>query len=679
MQAARVDGRGLFFPQESNEAIPVKGMDVVTLFGWASRLERSGRAALSVSLFESWIAFNSEHPLLCAVYFNFAVVLMGMNDSIGGINAYREAIRLRPDFLPPHVNLGRALESVGYRSDAVAAWLKGLEHVSDITGEALSHKITMLTQTARILEESFEDAAAEDALRQALDLDPNMEEAALHWMGLRQRQCIWPTVVGSERASRATLLAANSPLSLSNISDDPLFLLGCAYAYGASTVARPSFEQLSEVQRRMKSGRPLTSRIRVGYVSSDLREHAVGYALTDLFESHDRSRVEIFVYYCGPEREDPTSLRFRNAAEHWLDVNNLSDFEFACRIADDSIEILVDLNGYTKFARTGAFAHRPTPVAVNWFGYPGSMATPYHHYLIADPVIIPPESERFYSEEIVRLPCYQPNDRKRVPSSQAPTRADFGLPANAFVFCSFNGTQKLTQRIFENWLTILDRTPGSVLWMLTGTKTTNERLRRFAFERGIVSERIVFAEKLRNSDHLARYPLADLFLDSFPYGAHTTASDALWMGVPIVTLKGRSFATRVCSSLLEAADMSELVAHSAAEYVDLACSLASDSLRMTDLRNRLRLGRDRSVLFDTRRLASSLEQAYFAMRERHLRGLTPKPDLRNLAIYHEVGASLDYETIDAADDAAYFATWRDALIRRDANYPIEPDARFWTG
>lgn len=679
MQVARVDAKGLFFPQESDEPIALKGMDIGILFAWATRLQESGRGGLAISLYKSWIAYNDEHPLLCAVYFNYAVALTSLDDTIGAINAYRETIRLRPTFLPPHVNLGRALEVIGRRSEAVAAWFKGLDQVALISGEAKAHKITMLTQTARILEESFEDAAAEDALRQVIDLDPHMNEAVLHWMGLRQRQCIWPVVAPLERVSTAALLATNSPLTLANICDDPMFQLGCAYAYGASTVPRPTREQLDFVHARMKNGGAHGQRIRVGYVSSDLREHAVGFALPDLFEGHDRSRVDIFIYYCGPHKDDPTNLRYRNATDHWLDVNGMTDFEFACRIADDGVEILVDLNGYTKFARTGVFAFRPAPVVVNWFGYPGTMATPYHHYLIADPVIVPPDSERFYSEEIVRLPCYQPNDRKRVVAAQTPTRADFGLPENAFVFCSFNGTQKLTRRVFESWLTILERTPGSVLWLLTATKATNERLRGFAADRGIGAERIIFAEKLRNAEHLARYPLADLFLDSFPYGAHTTASDALWMGVPIVTLQGRSFSTRVCSSLLEAAEMGELVAHDLNEYIDLVCSLARDKARMVDLRNRLRQGRDRSILFDTRRLASSLEQAYFAMRERHARGLTPRPDLRNLALYHEIGSTLDYEKVDAASDSDYFAIWQDALARHDANYPIQPDSRIWKG
>ena len=244
----------------------------------------------------------------------------------------------------------------------------------------------------------------------------------------------------------------------------------------------------------------------------------------------------------------------------------MSDEQAALQIARDGVDILVDLNGYTKFARTRLFSFRPAPVQVNWFGYPATMGTPYHHYIIADAAIIPEGDEIFYSEEVARLPCYQPNDRLREVAKTTPKRSDFGLPDDAFVYCSFNSTHKLTQRMFDSWLMILASTPGSVLWLLKATEDANARLRTYAAEHGLAPGRIVFAEKVTNPEHLARYPLADVFLDSFPYGAHTTCSDALWMGVPVLTLQGRSFAARVCASLLAAAGVPELAAANENEY-----------------------------------------------------------------------------------------------------------------
>ena len=238
------------------------------------------------------------------------------------------------------------------------------------------------------------------------------------------------------------------------------------------------------------------------------------------------------------------------------------------------------------------------------------MGTPYHHYLIADPIVVPASHEIYYSEEILRIPCYQPNDRKRSVAERPPTRAEAGLPDDAFVFCSFNATQKLTRRTFERWITILTQVPNSVLWMLKADDETMERLQHYAEERGIARERIVLAAKLANADHLARYPLADLFLDAFPYGAHTTAADSLWMGVPVLTLTGRSFAARVCTSLVNAAGIGEMACESEAKYVAKAVELANDRAQLEGVKQRLKSGRPTSLLFDTNRLARALEGLY---------------------------------------------------------------------
>jgi predicted O-linked N-acetylglucosamine transferase (SPINDLY family) len=339
----------------------------------------------------------------------------------------------------------------------------------------------------------------------------------------------------------------------------------------------------------------------------------------------------------------------------------------------------VDLNGYTKDARTKVFARWPAPVIVNWFGYPSTMGTPYHHYLLADDFVVPPGDEIYYSEKIVRLPCYQPNDRKRTVAATRPTRAEAGLPDGAFLFCSFNGMQKLTAPVYQRWMTILGRVPGSVLWLLAGTADTNERLRRIAGEAGIAPERIVFAEKMPNPEHLARYPLADLFLDSFPYGAHTTASDAMWMGVPILTLYGRTFASRVCADLVRAAGIGEMACATAEDYVERAVAFGNNPASLAGIKAKLIAGRDTCLLFDTPKLVRHLEDAYRQMWSDLIRGAVPAPDLRNLDIYHEIGLSLDVENIEALDNAAYLALYRDKLADWHAAYPIASDGRLWRG
>jgi predicted O-linked N-acetylglucosamine transferase (SPINDLY family) len=365
--------------------------------------------------------------------------------------------------------------------------------------------------------------------------------------------------------------------------------------------------------------------------------------------------------------------------DHWTDLNGLDDDAAAAKIAADGVDILVDLNGYTKDARNKVFARRPAPVIVNWFGYPGTMGSPYHHYLIADPYIIPEADEIFYSEKVVRLSCYQPNDRKRVVSPQRPARADAGLPDDAFVFCCLNGMQKITDTAFQRWMTILREVPASVLWLLSGTDDANARLRARAQEAGVSPERIIFAEKKSNPDHLARYPLADLFLDTLPYGAHTTAADSLWMNVPILTLPGRSFASRVCASLVRAAGVGEMECATPEAYVARAIEFGRDRSKLTAIKQRLAAGRDTCLLFDTPRLVRDLENLYRGMWSDYVRGALPVPNLQNLDIYHEIGLGLDIETIETLPGDAYVALYQEHLGKWHDVYPIAPDGRLWRG
>ncbi|MBV8650223.1 MAG: glycosyl transferase, partial [Alphaproteobacteria bacterium] len=303
---------------------------------------------------------------------------------------------------------------------------------------------------------------------------------------------------------------------------------------------------------------------------------------------------------------------------------------------------------------------------------------PPHHYVIADDWIIPRDHEIYYSERVLRLPCYQPNDRKRVVALQRPSRRDTKLPESGTVFCCFNGAHKISRFTFERWLTILSRVPGSVLWLLSSTEIAHEALRRFARERGIAPERLVFADKMANAAHLARYPLADLFLDTAPYGAHTTASDALWMGVPVLTLSGRSFAARVCGSLVRAAGLPELICETPEDYVDRAVALGRDAALLRQYRERLAAGRDACTLFDTPRLVRGLEdlyrQAWTEYREERL----PRPDLRNLDVYLELGGEENHDEVEVQAIKDYRAWWRAKLARRNRFRPVSPDGRLWT-
>ncbi len=640
---------------------------IAALFRDAESLEKTEGAASAAALYKRWIALNPDDPQLAAAHFNMAVVAQRSGDAFAAINALRDALRIDPEFHPSYINLGRALEDLGQTGAAVSQWLALVNRLPALNGPALRHKVMALHQLGRVLEFNHADAPAEDALRQAIDLSPGQSQAIQHWIALRQRQCKWPVVQGWDGVEARQLLAHVSPLSAAVMFDDPVFQLARNASYARQLIARPAHVH-DHAARRVE--RP--KRLRIGYVSSDLREHAVGFGLCEVMELHDRGRFDIHAYYCGIPRDDGTRERIRSAVDHWTDITGLSDDAAAARIAADGIDILVDVNGYTRDARTAVFARRPAPIAANWFGFPCTMGTPYHHYVIADPHVVPEGHERFFTERVLRLPCYQPNDRKRVIAPEPPQRNAEGLPEKGFVFCCLNGAQKLTPQLFGAWMKILATTEGSVLWLLDAGPETNQRLRLLAAAAGVAPERICFAPKRPNPQHLARYALADLFLDTFPYGAHTTASDAMSMGTPVLTLEGQGFAARVCAGLVKNAGLPDLVCTNLDDYVARAIAIAAVPGAAAELRRRLRAGRDHCVLFDVPLLVKGLEGLYDRMWDEFRTGDLPVPDLTNLPVYEEAGLGLvegrEGESIAADLYAAALESWT-------AHEPLPEDGR----
>jgi predicted O-linked N-acetylglucosamine transferase (SPINDLY family) len=642
----------------------------------ADTLVRSERPDLAEQIYRVWIRFNPDHELLYVAHFNLSALTAKSGNAKETEQALRAAIAHKADFMPAYVNLGGVLERKGTIDEAVILWSTGVEKLAVCTGSALDYKALLLKQISRVLIAHKQPGAAETTLARCLELNPNQRDALGQYVPLRLSQCKWPVVTPSERLSRAVLVSGLQPLSAAAYTDDPLLLLGAAWNYIKSDVNDPARPQAFD--RRRAPTDISDRRMRIGYVSSDLRDHAIGYLMAELFELHDKSKVEVFAYYCGEPSQSDLTHRIQAAVEHWVDIRDMSEDAAAARIAADGIDILVDVNGLTKDARTAVFARRPAPVQVNWLGFPGSAGSPYHHYIIADDFIIPTENELYYSEKVVRLPCYQANDRKRIVAEQRPTRAEAGLPDDAFVFCCFNGAQKITRFTFDRWMTILQRTPGSVLWLLESDAETNDRLANYALERGLEPGRVIFAPKQFNPLHLARYPLADLFLDTSPYGAHTTASDALWMSVPVLTVAGRSFAARVCGSLVRAAGVPELVCDTPSEFVERAVELAHDRPQLQTYRQRLQDGRGQSTLFDMNRLVIELEALYRGMCVAHQEGRTPQPDLRNLDVYAAIGAEIDHEAAEMLAMEDYAGFYRGKLALRHWTRPIPADVRLWT-
>ncbi len=659
---------------QTRHLVLARAIQVGDLMGRVGTLATLGDTAGGAELYRTWIALNPGHPLLTPIYFNYSVLLSNLNELPAAVIALRTAIQINPDFYPSYINLGSVLDRLGMQDQAVAEWTSLVTRLESLSGNALNYKNVALNQAARVLQALSRPAEAEDNLRQSLDINPHQPEVLGHLVALRQQQCKWPVIVVSERLTRAQQVAAMPPLAVFNYTDDAMFQLARAYAYNLSAVGRPAVADLIP-PGAAPHGRP--QKLRIGYVSSDLRAHAVGFAMADVIETHDRGEFDIYAYYCGIDREDPIKSRIRNAADHWLDINGLDDAAAAARIAADGIDILVDLNGYTKDARTRVFSRRPAPIAANWFGFPGTMGSPYHHYIIADDYLIPPDHDVFYSEKIVRLPCYQPNDRSRVVATTCPTRSEVGLPEQGFVYCCLNGMQKMPPLTFARWMEILQQVPDSVLWLLKGSDETNQRVHQMAAQHGVAAERLVFADRANNPEHLARYALADLFLDTLPYGAHTTASDALYMGVPVLTVSGRSFASRVCGSVVRAAGLPEMICTSTEHYVARAIALGRYRTPLDGMRRRLLENRSTSLLFDTRVLVRALETQYWQMWDEYARGERPVPDLRNLPVYHDIGVELELDSMELLGETEYRGLYRQKLADLHAVEPLGPDGRFW--
>jgi predicted O-linked N-acetylglucosamine transferase (SPINDLY family) len=368
-----------------------------------------------------------------------------------------------------------------------------------------------------------------------------------------------------------------------------------------------------------------SQKIKLGYYSHDFYNHATAFLMAEFFELHNKERFEIVAFSFSPNMHDEMQQRLVNAFDQFIDVNAMTDQQVAELSREMGIDIAIDLKGYTTNCRTGIFSYRAAPIQVNYLGYPASIGADYMDYLIADHIIIPKENQPFFTEKIAYLPnSYQVNDSKRKVSERIFTRAELGLPDNGFVYCCFNNNLKITPHVFDSWARILKQVPGSVLWLLEDNVLAKANLIQEAQSRGLSEDRIVFAGRLDLPEHLARHRLADLFIDTLPCNAHTTASDALWVGLPVLTTLGETFAGRVAASLLSAIDMPELITKNLDEYEALAIDLAGNPEKLKALKEKLKQKRFTTPLFNTQLSTNHIESAYIKMYERYQAGLPPE-------------------------------------------------------
>ncbi len=571
-------------------------------------LSQLGRQEEAISCFRNAIRIK---PGYADAHYSLGVTLQTRGRDGDAVAAYQKAIGIKPDFAEAYDNFGILLRQMGHHDESITCFQKELALRPQ---NAATH-----VQLGISLAKADRYPESNGAFAEALELQPNLADA--HGQKLFQAAviCDWDTLAAEAETIAALGLdgPAVRPFVMLPLEDAPIRHRIRAERFAKERLAIPELGSFAP-----PSAKP--DRIRIGYFSANFHNHAVMYLMAKLLELHDRSRFEVHAYSYGPEASDEMRMRAQQTVEVFHDVRALSSREIAELARKDGIDIAIDLMGHTENARSEIFAHRAAPIQINYLGYPGSWGAPFMDYIIADKTLVPEGHEHHYSEKIVYLPhTYMPGDDEREISDRAMTRKEMGLPEQGVVFCCFNNIYKIGAKEFGIWMRLLDSVPGSVFWLSGTNEWAKTNLAKEAAERNVDPGRIIFTERLAMAEHLARHPLADLFLDTFHYNAHSTASDALWAGLPVITLAGQGFAARVAASLLCAIGLPELVTHSAEDYERLALELARDSQKLAALKTKLAGLKHDAPLFDTERFTRNLEDAYAQAYQRYFDGKAP--------------------------------------------------------
>jgi protein O-GlcNAc transferase len=573
-------------------------------------LQELGRLDDAVQRFRQAAALAQDRAVL---HHNLGNALYRQGDFAAAEPSLRRALDLQPDLVESLVALGNVLKEQGRPDEAIEMYAQA-EAVAPGHAPASYNRGCVLQRLKR-----HGEAAA--AFGQALALDPDYGDAFNERIIARLLGCDWTEYDADLAAVRTRLAqgsAAVSPFVTLALPLSPAEQRVCARRFVAATcppIEPPCFRP------RAGSG----DRLRIAYLSADFHRHATAFLMAELFERHDRSAFEVFGVSFGPDDSSAMRARLVRGFDRFLDLRAESDAAIAAMLADLGVDIAIDLKGHTKDSRFGIFARRPAPLQVSYLGYPGTTGAPYIDYVIADPIVLPFDQQPFWTERIIHLPgCYQVNDGQRRIAAVAPSRAESGLPELGFVFCCFNNSYKMARPVFEIWMRLLRQVPGSVLWLYRDNGDAEGRLRNAAGALGVDPARLVFASPLPLEEHLARHRHADLFLDTLPYNAHTTASDALWAGLPLVTCQGGSFAGRVAASLLTALGLEDLVTETLADYEALALRLAREPGLLARFREKVRERAAISALFDADECRVQIETAYHRIWQGHCRGDAPQ-------------------------------------------------------
>lgn len=584
-------------------------LPIMQLIGLAGLMGHAGQAARAAELYHLWLRCT-ESPLLFAAWYNLGVLQIQADEQQEAEQSLRAALAIKPDFIDARMTLGTLQERLRQHEAALATWRAALAQIDPDHPASRPQQIQALNSVARVAALRQHYPEAEDACARSLLLDPKQPDIAAQWISLRQQQCAWPVCAPLPGLAEADLSQSASAASALCLIDDPAEQLAAAGRHSVNRAAQPA--PLADAQGYAHR------KLRIGYLSSDFSSHAARLT-AELYGLHRRDQFEIYGFSWNEEDRSGLRARIAPQMDHHIRLTVMSDLQAAQTIRAHEIDILVDLHGLGAEGRPGILAHRAAPVQIGWLGHPGSSAMPALDYVLADAFVLPPALAASFTEQPLYLPdCVQIHDRRQpaLPGAAAgsstavPTRADCGLPPDAFVFCSFASARKLAPPRFAAWMRILKRVPDSVLWLAADSEPVRDNLRVAALRHGVGSERLVFAPHLPQADHLARLPLADLCLDTLPFSGGAAAADALWAGLPLLTQAGRGYAARLGGSLLHAIGLPELVTHSAKAYEDKAVRLATSPNQLARLRRRLLRNRDKAPLFDTPRLVRALEQLY---------------------------------------------------------------------
>lgn len=545
------------------------------------------------------LAIEPQNPVFLT---NASNALIALNRFDEALALCQQALQFKPDHAPALRNQGMALTGLLRYSEAIEYLNKAL-FLNPANGE-----LHFLRANALVELKAYKEAS--QGYAKAFAIDPKLPYLRGYLLNAKMRLCDWSDLHYLYRNIKSQVAlnqAATFPFFLQAICDDEVTLLACAKYFTqdknpphASAYLHPAW--------------PPHIKIRVGYLCGEFRNHATSVLMAEVWERHDKRQFEVFAFDNGIDLHSLRDSNIKHPFDHVFNISQMNDFETAELIFAQQIDILINLNGFTGRSRNNVFAMRPSPIQVNYLGFPGTIGAPYMDYLIADETVIPPKSQAFYTEKVVYLPdCYQPNDSRRVISKRVFTRQELGLPLQGFVFCCFNNNYKITPSTFDIWMRILLQVPGSVLWLLQDTLEVAFNLQQEATQRGVDAQRLVFAKRMPIADHLARHAMADLFLDTLPCNAHTTASDALWTGLPLLTLSGTTFPGRVAASLLKAVHCDDMVCTTVDEFEAKAIHLATHPEALERAKQALIAGKKSGPLYDSELFTRNLERTYMKM------------------------------------------------------------------